>query len=171
MQLTRDGKKRETFKFKISYWAKNFMTMLDLTLEAFAISLLLASGPVRGKSQGQHLGRSSVFCTNLLEADICRRVGMNFPQIQAFPITCIVMKRCYNSFEFSKLLTLQILQYWKGKTWNIWYPTPRMVYETRLWWTSDFTKFKKVLIWYLRIVLRSDVIPSGALLLRISPEW
>ena len=39
------------------------MTMLDLTLEAFAISLLLASGPVRGKSQGQHLGRSSVFCT------------------------------------------------------------------------------------------------------------
>ena len=108
---------------------------------------------------------------HLLEADICRRVGMDFPQIQAFPITCIVMKRCYNSFEFSKLLTLQILQYWKGKTWNIWYPTPRMVYETRLWWTSDFTKFKKVLIWYLRIVLRSDVIPSGALLLRISPEW
>ena len=55
--------KRETFKFKISYWAKISWQCLDLTLEAFAISLLLASGSVRGKSQGQHLGRSSVFCT------------------------------------------------------------------------------------------------------------
>ena len=61
-QLTRDGKKRD-FQVQNILLSKNFMTMLDLTLEAFAISLLLASGSVRGKSQGQHLGRSSVFCT------------------------------------------------------------------------------------------------------------
>ena len=30
--------------------------MLDLILEPFAISLQLASGPVRGKSLGQHFG-------------------------------------------------------------------------------------------------------------------
>ena len=39
---------------------------------------------------------------------MCRRMGMNFPQIQAFPSHVFVMLRYYNSFEFSNLLTLQI---------------------------------------------------------------
>ena len=48
--------KRETFKFKISYWAKIAWQCLDLILEPFAISLQLASGSVRGKSLGQPFG-------------------------------------------------------------------------------------------------------------------
>ena len=57
------GWKKERLSSSKYLIAKNFMTMFDLTLEAFTSSLLLASGPVRGKSQGQHLGMSSVFCT------------------------------------------------------------------------------------------------------------
>ena len=48
--------------------------MFDLTLEAFTSSLLLASGPVRGKSQGQHLGMSSVFCTSAFETTLFQEI-------------------------------------------------------------------------------------------------
>ena len=53
--LTRDGKKRD-FQVQNILLSKNCMTMLDLILEPFAISLQLASGSVRGKSLGQPFG-------------------------------------------------------------------------------------------------------------------
>ena len=39
--------------------------------------------------QATHTQCTSSQCHLLLEADMCRRVGMNFPQIQAYPITCV----------------------------------------------------------------------------------
>ena len=57
-------------------------------------------------SRSWHTEQATSSQCHLLEADICRRVGMNFPQIQAYPITCVCDVEVLQLFWVFQLVNL-----------------------------------------------------------------